>query len=290
MEVQDLVKKVRKIEIQSKKISDHLFSGEYHSAFKGKGMSFSEVREYVPGDEIRSIDWNVTARTGTPHVKIFEEERELTVMLLVDISESTQFGSLGMYRRDLILELAAVLAFSANNNNDKVGLLLFSDQIELYIPPKKGKKHSLRLISEIIRMSPASQKTDLNIPLDYISRILKKKAICFLISDMISPAFENALKRSSKRHDVIGLWCLDPLEMQLPDKGLIQMVDAETGKKFLIDSSSPTVRKLHEEQVANRFRLMKRNFAKQNSSLIELPADRRYVKKLLQFFSQRSHV
>jgi len=290
MEVQDLVKKVRKIEIQSKKISDHLFSGEYHSAFKGKGMSFSEVREYVPGDEIRSIDWNVTARTGTPHVKIFEEERELTVMLLVDISESTQFGSLGMYRRDLILELAAVLAFSANNNNDKVGLLLFSDQIELYIPPKKGKKHSLRLISEIIRMSPASQKTDLNIPLDYISRILKKKAICFLISDMISPAFENALKRSSKRHDVIGLWCLDPLELQLPDKGLIQMVDAETGKKFLIDSSSPMVRKLHEEQVANRLRLMKRNFTKQNSSLIELPADRRYVKKLLQFFSQRSHV
>jgi len=290
MEAQDLIKKVRKIELHSRRISDHLFSGEYHSAFKGKGMSFSEVREYVPGDEIRSIDWNVTARTGIPHIKIFEEERELTVLLMVDISQSSMVGSVGMFRRDLILELAAVLAFSANNNNDKVGLLLFSDQVECYIPPKKGKKHSLRLISEIIRHTPLSKQTDLNIPLEYACRVLKKKAICFLISDMASPTFEGALSRAAKRHDVIGLWCIDPIELKLPKAGLIQLVDAETGQPYLIDSADSTTRKAHEELSQQHQFAIKQIFVKSKSSLIDIPPDQRYIKRLLQFFSQRSRI
>lgn len=290
MDSKELIKKVRKVEIRSGRISNHLFSGEYHSAFKGKGMSFSEVREYVPGDEIRDIDWNVTARTGTPHVKIFEEERELTVMLLIDISNSTQFGSQGMYRRDLILELAAVLAFSANSNNDKVGLILFTDKIELFITPKKGRKHSLRLIREIIHTQPTSQATNVAVALDYLNKVLKKKAICFLISDFLDLNFESQLKPASRRHDLIALWCTDPLEEELPDAGLLVFEDAETGQKKWVDTSDPQVRKTYKINASLRQTNIKALFRKNKAGIIVIPPNDGYQKQLLSFFNQRARV
>lgn len=242
METTDLLKKVRKIEIKTRGLSSQIFSGEYHSAFKGRGMAFSEVREYMPGDDIRSIDWNVTARFNHPYVKVFEEERELTVMLLVDVSGSGSFGTRKQLKRDLITELCAVLSFSAIQNNDKAGVIFFSDKIELFIPPKKGKTHILRIIRELINLEPESHGTDLGLALRYFTNMIKKRSIAFVISDFRSKNFEDALKIASRKHDTVAIRIADRHEKHLPDIGLVRMKDAETGQFRWVDTSSAAVR------------------------------------------------
>lgn len=243
MESSELLKKVRKIEIKTRGLSAQVFSGEYHSAFKGRGMAFSEVREYNPGDDIRSIDWNVTARFNHPYVKIFEEERELTVMLLIDVSASGNFGTNVQFKRDLITELSAVLAFSAIENNDKAGVILFSDKIELFIPPKKGKTHILRIIRELINTEPKGTGTDINLALRYFNNMIKKRCIAFVISDFMSVGYEDAIKVASKKHDLAAIRVFDPREAEMPNVGLVRFVDAETGEASLLDSSQPNVRR-----------------------------------------------
>jgi len=247
LETKELLKKVRKIEIKTKGLSNQIFSGAYHSAFKGRGMTFSEVREYVHGDDIRSIDWNVTARFGVPHVKVFEEERELTVMLLVDISGSQFFGSGDQLKRELIAEICAVISFSAIQNNDKIGALFFSDKTELFIPPSKGKKHILRIIRELIEFEPESKQTNVSEALRHYSKAIKKKSIGFVISDFKNRephTFDKALKVANKRHDLIAIQILDKLEMELPNIGLVPFSDAETGKIKWLNTSSSSTRKL----------------------------------------------
>ncbi|MFZ7124131.1 MAG: DUF58 domain-containing protein, partial [Bacteroidota bacterium] len=228
METSTLLQKVRAIEIKTRGLSAHIFSGEYHSAFKGRGMAFSEVREYTPGDDIRSIDWNVTARFGHPYVKVFEEERELTVILLVDVSASGDFGTKQQFKRQLMTELCAVLAFSAIQNNDKTGVIFFSDRVEKFIPPKKGKTHILRIIRELIEFKPVNRKTDLAVALQYLTNAIKKRSICFLISDFYTENFERELKLANKKHDLVALEIIDPREESLPDIGLVRFEDAET--------------------------------------------------------------
>ena len=237
MDTSELLKRVRKVEIKTKSLSKNIFSGEYHSAFKGRGMSFSEVRAYQYGDEVRDIDWNVTARTGDPHIKVFEEERELTIMLMVDVSPSVYFGTGEQWKNQWIAELCAVLGFSALQNNDKVGLILFTDKVEMYIPPKKGRTHLLRIIRELLYFEPAGKKTDINVPLAYVTNVIKKKCIAFVMSDFISNNFETTLRIASRRHDVIGIHVHDPAESSLPDAGLIRMKDSESDKIKLVDTS-----------------------------------------------------
>jgi len=231
LETSELLKKVRKIEIKTKGLSKQVFSGEYHSAFKGRGMAFSEVRNYIPGDEIRTIDWNVTARFNEPYVKVFEEERELTVMLIVDISGSESFGSGDVLKREFIAEIGAVLAFSATQNNDKIGAILFSDKIELYIPPKKGRKHILRIIRELIEFNPNSNLTNISEVVQHFNNLIKKRAIAFLISDFLESNLENALKITAKKHDLIALRVFDEREKELPNTGITLFSDSETGQK-----------------------------------------------------------
>ena len=247
MDTKEILKKVRKIEIKTRRLSDHIFSGEYHTSFKGRGMTFSEVRQYQYGDDVRAIDWNVTARYNEPFVKVFEEERELTMMLMVDISGSESFGTKNQLKRDMITEIAARLAFSATQNNDKIGLLLFSDQIELFIPPKKGKSHVLRIIRELIEFESKSKKTDLSQALKYLSSVLKKKAIVFLISDFMVKDYEHTLKIASKRHDVTGIRVFDQREENIPNIGIVNMLDAETGETLLVDTTSKKVRMDYEK-------------------------------------------
>ncbi|MFT5185839.1 MAG: hypothetical protein ACI84C_002988, partial [Flavobacteriales bacterium] len=242
METSELLKKVRAIEIKSRGLSNQIFSGEYHSAFKGRGMAFSENREYQHGDEIKTIDWNVTARMGHPYVKVFEEERELTAMILVDVSGSEQFGTKGQLKRSLIAELAAVLAFSAIQNNDKIGVLFFSDKIEKFIPPKKGKSHILRIIRELINFEAESSGTDIRLALDYLNSVIKKRSICFLVSDFEDQGFEDALKIANKKHDMVALRIQDPAEQVLPNIGLVQIKDSETGEVQWVNTSSKSVR------------------------------------------------
>src|SRR4051812_45301206 len=230
METTELLKKVRKIEIKTRGLSSHIFSGEYHSAFKGRGMAFSEVREYNPGDDIRSIDWNVTARFNHPYIKVFEEERELTVILLVDISASGDFGTKNQFKKDLIIELCAVLSFSAIQNNDKIGIIFFSDKIEKFIPPKKGKSHILRIIRELIEFKPENKKTNITEALRYATNVIKKKSIVFLISDFIDVGFEDALKLTNKKHDLVCLRIYDERETELPEAGLVRFVNTETNE------------------------------------------------------------
>jgi uncharacterized protein (DUF58 family) len=289
MDAVTLLKKVRRIEIKSKRISDQLFTGEYHSTFKGTGMSFSEVRLYHPGDEVRSIDWNVTARTGTPHIKVFEEERELTVMILVDISRSTQFGSVGIYRKDFITELAAVIAMSASGNNDKVGLLLFSDQVQLYLPPKKGKTQSLRIIRELIQTEPTRTGTAIETGLEYVLKVHKKKAICFLISDFLTEkSFESTLNVFSKKHDCIGIWSRDPLEKSFPNTGILTLEDAETGEKRWIDTAQKEFRRQFDQNVINHENNIRKIFSKNKAGLVELNPDDTYYTALLKYFKNRA--
>lgn len=288
MDASEILKKVRKIEIKTKGLSKHIFSGEYHSAFKGRGMSFSEVREYNYGDDVRNIDWNVTARTGDPHIKVFEEDRELTVMLLLDISQSSTFGSVKQFKSELIAELSAVIAFSAITNNDKVGAILFSDEVEKYIPPKKGKKHILRIIREIIYFEPESKGTNLENALIYLNNIQKKKAIVFILSDFMTQGYEAALSIASKRHDIIGLHIYDNLEKELPNLGLITAFDAETGDKVILDTSSSKVRKNYNEWFENNVTYYDSTFNKYRADHISISTADDYVKLLLQFFKKRS--
>ena len=288
MDTKEILKKVRKIEIKTRRLSDHIFSGEYHTSFKGRGMTFSEVRQYQYGDDVRAIDWNVTARYNEPFVKVFEEERELTMMLMVDISGSESFGTKNQLKRDMVTEIAATLAFSATQNNDKIGLLLFSDQIELFIPPKKGKSHVLRIIRELIEFESKSKKTDLSQALKYLSSVLKKKAIVFLISDFMVKDYEHTLKIASKRHDVTGIRVFDQREENIPNIGIVNMLDAETGETLLVDTTSNKVRMDYEKYYRENVNYFKDIFSKCGAGTISSRVDESYVTKLLGYFKARN--
>lgn len=288
MDTKEILKKVRKIEIKTRRLSDHIFSGEYHTSFKGRGMTFSEVRQYQYGDDVRAIDWNVTARYNEPFVKVFEEERELTMMLMVDISGSESFGTKNQLKRDMVTEIAATLAFSATQNNDKIGLLLFSDQIELFIPPKKGKSHVLRIIRELIEFESKSKKTDLSQALKFLSGVLKKKAIVFLISDFMVKDYEHTLKIASKRHDVTGIRVFDQREESIPNIGIVNMIDAETGETLLVDTTSNKVRMDYEKYYHENVNYFKDIFSKCGAGTISSRVDESYVTKLLGYFKARN--
>ena len=284
METKDLLKKVRKIEIKTRKLSSNIFGGEYHSAFKGRGMTFSEVRNYQFGDDVRTIDWNVTARYNEPFVKIFEEERELTLMLMVDVSNSALFGTNNVLKKNIITEISATLAFSALQNNDKVGLILFSDQVELYIPPSKGKTHVLRIIRELIEFKPLSKKTDIKVALEFLTRILKKKSITFILSDFISSDYEKSLKIISKKHDLTGIKVYDKFEEAIPNLGLVQMFDQETEEIKMIDTSSKSLRDNYKREMSLNFKKFNDLFTKNGAGTISSRTDESYIKKLLNYF------
>jgi uncharacterized protein (DUF58 family) len=288
VDTKELLKKVRKIEIKTRRLSDHIFSGEYHSSFKGRGMTFSEVRQYQFGDDIRSIDWNVTARYHEPYIKVFEEERELTMMLMVDISGSESFGTQQQFKKDILTEISATLAFSAIQNNDKVGLLLFSDEIELFIPPKKGKTHVLRIIRELIEFEPKSKKTDLTFALRYLSNVMKKKAIVFILSDFVDSGYDNALKIVGKKHDVTGIRVYDKLETKLPKLGMVPMRDVESDKIVLVNTNSKTVRTSYRANYLKTVDYFEDSFTKSGSGVINTRIDESYVKKLLGYFKRRA--
>lgn len=287
MDTKELLKKVRKIEIKTRRLSDHIFGGEYHSTFKGRGMTFSEVRQYQFGDDVRSIDWNVTARYNEPFVKVFEEERELTMMLLVDISGSEFFGTVNQFKKGIITEISATLAFSAMQNNDKVGLILFSDEVELFIPPKKGKSHVLRIIRELIEFHPKSRKTDLAEALKYLTNVIKKKAIVFVLSDFITDNYERTLKITGNKHDVTGIRVYDYGEEHIPNLGLVQMEDSESGVLQLINTQSRQVRKSYEKYHQERVEYFSESFTKSGCGILSCRVDESYVKKLLGYFKRR---
>ncbi|UWY29013.1 DUF58 domain-containing protein [Flavobacterium sp. TR2] len=287
MDTKELLKKVRKIEIKTKRLSNHIFSGEYHSSFKGRGMTFSEVRQYQYGDDIRNIDWNVTARYNEAHVKVFEEERELTMVLMVDISGSESFGSKNQFKKDIVTEIAATMAFSATQNNDKIGLILFSDAIELYIPPKKGRSHVLRIIRELIEFEPKSHKTDIAQALKFLSGTQKKKAIIFMISDFMSDSYEHTLKIASKKHDITGVRVYDIREEKIPNLGMVHMLDAETGNIQLVDTGSKTVRMNYEKHYQEKLNYFKDTFRKSGAGIVNTRVDENYVTKLLGYFKSR---
>ncbi len=288
METSELLKKVRKIEIKTRGLSRHIFSGEYHSAFKGRGMSFSEVRDYQYGDDVRNIDWNVTARTGDPHIKIFEEERELTVMLVIDLSGSSFFGTTNQMKNELLTELTAVLAFSAINNNDKVGVLFFTDRIEKFIPPKKGKQHILRIIRELLNFEPEGKGTDLGMAMEYLNNLIKKRSITFVLSDFMSVGYETPLRIAARRHDVIGMHLYDLREAELPNVGLIRAVDAETGKVGWIDTAIPEVREAYAKNFNRNLDYFKNAFRKTGADTVSIRTDEKYVNTLLRFFKKRA--
>ena len=288
MDTTELLKKVRKIEIKTKGLSKQIFSGEYHSAFKGRGMSFSEVRDYQYGDDVRNIDWNVTARTGSPHVKVFEEERELTVMLLIDVSKSSFFGSVKQTKNEINAEIAAVLAFSALNNNDKVGVLFFSNKIEKYLPPKKGKQHVIRIIRELINLEPENNGTNIGMALEYLNNLIKKRCICFVLSDFLTKDYEAPLKIAKRRHDVVGIHIIDPREEAIPNVGLIRAVDSETGDTRWIDSNSKSVRENYSNWFNSHMSYFKNTFLKTGADSVTIRTNESYVNKLLEFFKRRS--
>jgi len=287
MDTKELLKKVRKIEIKTRRLSDHVFGGEYHSTFKGRGMTFSEVRQYQFGDDVRSIDWNVTARYNEPFVKVFEEERELTMMLMVDISASELFGTDTQFKNEIITEIAATLSFSAMQNNDKIGLILFSDQIELFIPPKKGKFHVLRIIRELIEFKPQSKKTDIAQALKYLSNVMKKKAIVFVLSDFITEGYSDTLKIASRKHDVTGIRIYDRHEEQIPNLGMVQMQDEETGELMLVNTGSKAVRSSYHAYYKERVAEFNEAFLKSGAGVLSCRVDESYVKKLLGYFKRR---
>jgi len=290
VETKELLKKVRKIEIKTKGLSNQIFSGEYHSAFKGRGMTFSEVREYAHGDEIRTIDWNVTARFGKPHVKVFEEERELTVMLLVDVSGSQEIGSRDQLKKELIAELSAVIAFSAIQNNDKIGALFFSDKTELFIPPGKGKKHILRIIRELIELKPTSKQTDISEALRHYTNTIKKRSIGFLLSDFGSndpETLEKSLKIANNRHDIIGLNIVDKSEEDLPNVGFVRLKDAETGRTKWLNSGSKKVRKEYRMTRLKKDEQTKNILRRSGVDFATLYTNEPYVKPLIDLFKKR---
>jgi len=288
METSELLKKVRKIEIKTKGLSKHIFSGEYQSAFKGRGMSFSEVRDYQYGDDVRNIDWNVTARTGSAHIKIFEEERELTVMLLIDVSQSSFFGTAEQMKNELITEMSAVLSFSAIQNNDKVGVIFFSDTIEKFIPPKKGKQHILRIIRELINFTPKQTGTNLGQALEYLNNVIKKRSICFILSDFMTQGYETPLRIAGRRHDIVGVHLYDPREETLPNIGLMRAVDAETGRVQWVDTSLQSVRENYAAWFQENRQYFRSSFLKSRSDVLSVRTDESYIKVLHQFFKKRA--
>ncbi|MGC9344578.1 MAG: DUF58 domain-containing protein [Bacteroidales bacterium] len=283
----ELIKKVRTIEIKTRGLSRQIFAGEYHSAFKGRGVTFSEVREYQYGDDTRNIDWNVTARFNNPYIKIFEEERELTVMMLIDVSGSRNFGSLAALKKNVITEIAAVLAFSAIFNNDKIGVMFFSDHVEKYIPPKKGRKHILHIIRELIEFTPASPKTDLNEPLKYLTNIIKKRCTAFVISDFICPDFDPSLRVAARKHDVVALKVFDQREKELPAIGLAKFRDPETGKTQWVDTNLRKVRSEYRERWEQRENSLSQGFSKYGVDFARISTSEDYVKPLIQLFKKR---
>jgi uncharacterized protein (DUF58 family) len=287
METKELLKKVRQLEIRTRGLVNQVFSGEYHSVFKGRGMSFSEVREYQIGDDVRAIDWNVTARFDHAFVKVFEEERELTVMLLVDMSGSQFFGSQGQLKRDIAVELSAILAFSAMKNNDKVGAILFSDEIELFVPPRKGRSHALRIVRELISFEPRRQATSIKRALEYLNHVLKRRSIVFVISDFMDQGYETALRIAGKRHDLIGITLLDPRENELPKVGLITFRDAETGLQRWIDTSDASVRDSYQAYRRSIVDERRAVFIKAKLDAVEVSLDQPYMKPLVDFFRLR---
>jgi uncharacterized protein (DUF58 family) len=287
METSELLKKVRKIEIKTKGLSANIFSGEYHSAFKGRGMSFSEVRAYNYGDDVRNIDWNVTARTGAPFIKVFEEERELTVMLVIDMSGSSFFGTQSQFKNELITEICAVLAFSAINNNDKVGVIVFSDSIEKFIPPKKGRGHILLIIRELLNFEPSGKSTNIAGALQYLNSLIKKRSICFVLSDFMARGYDDALRIAAKRHDIIGVHIRDPKEEQLPPVGLFRAIDAETGERLWIDTSDPSVRAQYAQGYKDNFQYFKALFNKTGVDFMSVNTTESYVNVLMKFFKSR---
>ena len=289
METTELLKRVRRIEIKTRGLSNNIFAGEYHSAFKGRGMAFSEVREYQYGDDIRDIDWNVTARFHKPYVKVFEEERELTVMLLVDVSGSLDFGTVKQMKRDMVTEIAATLAFSAMQNNDKIGVIFFSDKIEKFIPPKKGRKHILYIIRELIDFHPESKKTDIEMGLQYLTNVMKRRCTAFVLSDFIDRKdFKNAMTIANKKHDVVALQVYDRRLEELPAVGLMKVKDAETGIEQWIDTSSKAVRKAHHDWWIAQKTALDDIFQKSNVDSVSIRTDQDYVKSLMSLFAQRN--
>ncbi|MBL6964337.1 MAG: DUF58 domain-containing protein [Bacteroidetes bacterium] len=287
MDTSEIIKKVRRIEIKTKGLSNHLFAGEYHTTFKGRGMSFSEVREYQYGDDIRSIDWNVTARFNTPYIKMFEEERELTVMMLIDVSQSDYFGTKVQFKNEMMTEIAAVLSFSAIHNDDKVGVIFFSDKIEKYIPPKKGKQHILRIIRELIDFKPESSGTDIAVALRYFNNIAKKRAITFLMSDFIADNYEKALSIASRKHDLVGIHIYDKREEELPAVGLLRVKDAESKEVMWIDTSNKKSRELYKNGFSDKLNFMQKAFIKSGADLISIRTDQSYTTALINFFKNR---
>ncbi|PKQ45011.1 DUF58 domain-containing protein [Confluentibacter flavum] len=287
MDTKELLKKVRKIEIKTRRLSDHIFGGEYHSTFKGRGMTFSEVRQYQFGDDVRNIDWNVTARYSEPFVKVFEEERELTMMLMVDVSGSEMFGTVEQFKNEIVTEIAATLAFSATQNNDKIGLILFSDKVELYIPPKKGRSHVLRIIRELIEFKPESKRTNLVEALKFLSNVMKKKAIVFVLSDFIADDYQQTMKIVSGKHDVTGIRVYDKREEEIPNLGIVQMEDEETGEFMLVNTSSKKIRLNYGKYYQEKVNYFKDSFTKSGAGTIDCRVDESYVKKMLGYFKRR---
>ncbi len=287
MNTKDIIKKIRRIEISTNRLVTNIFAGEYESAFKGRGMEFDEVREYQHGDEVRTIDWNVTAKMGHPFVKKFVEERELIMILLVDVSGSTEFGTYQQKKSDIIAEISALLAFAAIRNNDKVGLICFTDQVELFIPPRKGKKHVLRLIRDILYCEPKRVTTDLGEALSFLERIQKRKSVVFLISDFRDDNYEKPLKRINPRHDLVAISVADRRETEFPDVGLIELEDTETGEIILFDSSSTKTRRHFQEKNLDEINKRKKNFLKNKIDNIEIYADQPYTQSLIHFFQYR---
>lgn len=288
MDTKEILQKVRKIEIKSRRLSDHVFSGEYHTSFKGRGMTFSEVRQYQFGDDVRSIDWNVTARYREPYIKVFEEERELTMMLMVDVSGSALFGTSKQFKNEIVAEIAATMAFSATVNNDKIGLILFSDQIELFIPPKKGKSHVLRIIRELVEFTPKSTKTNLSQALQFLSRVMKKKAIVFLISDfMTNDDYDKTLKIAARKHDLTAIRVYDPREEKLPNIGIVNVLDAESREIMLVDTSSKKVRMEYEKDYHEKVKTFQETFTRNGAGTVSTRVDQSYVTTLLAYFKSR---
>lgn len=284
----EVLKKVKRIEISTRGLVNDVFSGEYHSVFKGRGMEFSEVRDYQVGDDIRNIDWNVTARMGHPYMKVFEEERELTVMLLVDVSPSGNFGTVDQMKGEIATEICALLAFSAIKNNDKVGLIIFTDEIEKYVPPKKGKTHVLRVLRELVYHQPSGRGTDLAGALEYLSRVTTRRAVVFLVSDFLAEDYKRAMQIANKRHDLVAITITDPREMELPDVGFVELEDAETGETMLLDTTDATLRQAFASQASELKESREALFRSINVDYVDIRTDRSYVEPLMRFFRQRA--
>lgn len=284
----EILKKVKRLEITTRGMVNDVFSGEYHSVFKGRGMEFSEVREYQIGDDIRTIDWNVTARYGHPYVKVFEEERELTVMLLVDASSSGDFGTFEQMKGEIAVEICALLAFSAIKNNDKVGLIIFTDKIEKFVPPRKGKSHVLRVLRELLYFKPEDQKTDIGLALEYLNRVIRRRSVVFLVSDFLSQNYEQALRIANKKHDIVAVNIVDPREMELPSIGYIELEDAETGEQIVLDTSDASVRDLFSKKTTESMMKREKLFQSMNVDSISIHTNESYFEPLMKFFRMRA--